>query len=45
MFKEGKSSLWWASAISDGVIGFTGFGVARVEEFRHPFVFKLFGLA
>ena len=35
----------WAGAISDGVIGFTDFGIARVEEFRHPFVFKLFGLA
>ena len=34
-----------ARAISDGIIGFTSFGVTRVEEFRHPFVFKLFGLA
>ena len=35
----------WAGAISDGVIGFTGFGIACVEEFRHPLVFELFGFA
>ena len=35
----------WAGAIGNVVIGFTSFGVARVEKFRHPFVFKLLGFA
>jgi len=35
----------WAGAIGNIIIGFTSFGVARVEEFRHPLVFKLFGFA
>lgn len=35
----------WAGAIGNIIIGFTSFGVARVEEFRHPLVFELFGFA
>ena len=31
----------WASAICDLIIGFSSFGVARVEEFRYPLVFEL----
>ena len=34
-----------AGAISDGVIGFTSFGITRVEELRHPFVFELLGFS
>ena len=35
----------WAGTIGNIIIGFTSFGVARVEEFRHPLVFELFGFA
>jgi hypothetical protein len=35
----------WASAICDLIIGFSSFGVVRVEEFRHPLVFELRGFA
>ena len=34
-----------AGAISDGVIGFASFGIARVKELRHSLVFELFSLA
>ncbi|MDG1925536.1 MAG: hypothetical protein P8I59_09840 [Pseudomonadales bacterium] len=35
----------WASAFCDLIIGFSSFGVVRVEEFRHPLVFELLGFA
>ena len=35
----------WASNICDLIIGFSSFGAARVEKFRHPLVFELLGFA
>tara|TARA_Y100000385_G_C13093320_1_gene639958 strand:+ start:1567 stop:1842 length:276 start_codon:yes stop_codon:yes gene_type:complete len=32
-----------AGTIGNVIIGFTDFGVARVEKFRYPLVFELFG--